>query len=263
MLEIIGYILAVLIGVSLGLIGSGGSILGVPILVYFFAISPQTATTHSLFIVGITSAIASYKHHRLGNLKFKPAIAFGIPSLLTLLLTRRYLLPEIPEIIFQVNDFTLDKQTFIIVFFAMLMVFASFSMIKKQKVKEAQEASIITLVLMGVLVGLIIGILGAGGGFLIIPALVIFGKLEMKYAIATSLFIITINSLLGFAGDLINKVSINYYILITVSVSAIIGMFAGLYLSKKINGKKLKPAFGWFVLTMGIFIIIKEIFFKS
>lgn len=263
MTEIIGYILSVGIGISLGLIGSGGSILGVPILVYFFAVSPQIATTHSLFIVGITSAIASYKHHRLGNLRMKPALYFGIPSLIILLLTRKYILPAIPGTLIQTNSFTLDKQTFILVFFAALMIFASISMIKKQRVKPVHEASVSTLIIMGILVGLVIGILGAGGGFLIIPALVLFGKLEMKFAIATSLFIITSNSLIGFIGDVINKVEINYYILVTVSATAIIGMFLGLYLSKKVDGKKLKPAFGWFVLIMGIFIITKELFIKS
>lgn len=261
MLEIIGYTLSILIGISLGLIGSGGSILGVPILVYFFAISPEIATTHSLFIVGITSAIASYKHHRLGNLRLKPAISFGISSLFVLLLTRKYILPAIPEIIFRSGSFVLDKQTFIIVFFAVLMIFASFSMVKKQRVQPGKQASAFTLAFMGILVGLVIGILGAGGGFLIIPALVIFGRLDMKNAVATSLFIITVNSLIGFTGDLINKVQINYFILVTVSASAILGMFLGLYWSKKADGKKLKPAFGWFVLIMGIFIIVKELFF--
>ena len=263
MTEIIGYILSVGIGISLGLIGSGGSILGVPILVYFFAVSPEIATTHSLFIVGITSAIASYKHHKQGNLRIKPALYFGLPSLITLLLTRKYILPGIPSTLIQTNNFTLDKQTFILVFFAMLMIFASISMIKKQRAKPFQEASVSILIVMGILVGLVIGILGAGGGFLIVPALVLFGKLDMKYAIATSLFVITSNSLLGFVGDLINKVQINYYILVTVSSSAIIGMFIGMYLSKKIDGKKLKPGFGWFILIMGIFIITKEIFFKN
>ncbi len=264
MIEIIGYILSIGIGISLGLIGSGGSILGVPILVYFFAVSPQIATTHSLFIVGITSAVASYKHHRLGNLRIKPALYFGLPSLVVLLLTRKYILPAIPDTILKTTGFLLDKQTFILLFFAALMIFASLSMIKRQKkIEVVTEASLSTLVFMGIAVGLIIGILGAGGGFLIIPVLVLFGKLDMKYAIATSLFIITSNSLIGFIGDLINKVEINYYILTTVSASAITGMFIGLFLSKKINGKKLKPAFGWFILIMGIFIILKETIFKS
>ena len=259
-MEILGYILSLLIGVSLGLIGSGGSILAVPILVYFFGVTPENATTHSLFIVGITSVIASYKHHRLGNLKIKEAVVFGIPSVIVLLLTRKFLLPAIPEIVFQTDAFTFSKHTLIMMVFSVLMIIAALSMVQKKSVPKTGSASSLRLIFIGLAVGLVTGFLGAGGGFLIVPALLFYARLNLKNAIATSVFIITVNSLIGFLGDLINKVQFDKMLLAEVSTMAIAGMFAGLALSKKIDGKKLKPVFGWFVLTMGVFIILKEVF---
>lgn len=261
-MEILGYILSLLIGVSLGLIGSGGSILAVPILVYLFGITPEHATTHSLFIVGITSVIASYKNHRLGNLKIKEALVFAIPSLIILLLTRKFILPAIPEQILSIHNFVLTKHTLIMIVFSILMILAATSMIKKQNVPAGEIVSNTKLAFIGIIVGLVTGFLGAGGGFLIVPTLLFYGRLELKYAIATSLFIITINSLIGFLGDVMNGVYFDKILLLKVSSIAIAGMFAGIAIAKKIDGKKLKPLFGWFILTMGIFIIVKELFFN-
>ena len=252
--------LSLLIGISLGLIGSGGSILAVPILVYLFGVTPENATTHSLFIVGITSIIASYKHHRLGNLRLKEALTFAVPSLMVLLTTRKYLLPAIPEIIFTTCGFTINKHTLIMVVFSILMIGAALSMIQKHHDPKIGLASGSRLIFIGSAVGLVTGFLGAGGGFLIVPALLFYGRLELKYAIATSLFIITMNSLIGFLGDVINGVQFDKILLAKISVCAIMGMFMGTAISKKIDGKKLKPLFGWTVLSMGIFIIVKELF---
>lgn len=249
-----------LIGVSLGLIGSGGSILAVPILVYLFGVTPENATTHSLFIVGITSVIASYNHHQQGNLKLRTAFVFALPSLIVLLLTRKYILPAIPENIAQIGNFVLTKHIFLMTIFSVLMMAAAVSMIRKRPTTASGAVSGIKLGAIGIVVGLITGLLGAGGGFLIVPALLFYAKLDLKFAIATSLFIITMNSLIGFTGDLLNHVHFDKMLLAKVSSMAIVGMFAGLAISKKINGKKLKPLFGWAILTLGVFIIIKEIF---
>lgn len=259
-LEILGYILSLLIGISLGLIGSGGSILGVPILVYLFGVTPESATTHSLFIVGITSIIASYKHHRLGNLKMKEAFAFALPSVIVLLLTRKFLLPAIPEIVFSSGDFVFNKHRLLMIVFSVLMILAAFSMIRRKNEPKKGEPSYARLFFMGIFLGFVTGFLGAGGGFLIVPTLLFYGRLELKYAIATSVFIITTNSLIGFAGDLINGVQFDKMLLLKVSSIAIVGMFLGFAMTKKIDGKRLKPIFGWFVLVMGVFIIVKEIF---
>ena len=145
--------------------------------------------------------------------------------------------------------------------FAFLMIAASISMIKKSTPKEiVKRDDHFRIAIIGLLVGFITGFLGAGGGFLIIPALLFFANLPIKQAIGTSLLIIFINSLIGFGGDVLNGIDINYKLLFTISAIALIGMFIGTYLSKKIDGAKLKPAFGWFVLVMGIYIIIKEFF---
>lgn len=262
-MEIIGYLASIIIGLSLGLIGGGGSILAVPILVYLFKVHPEQATSYSLFIVGITSMIGSYSHYKLGNLKIKSALVFAIPSILSLLFVRKILLHLIPDTLFSINDFDVTKNLLIMVVFAFLMIATSVSMIKKsKKIKEAVEINFKMLAIIGFLVGLIIGFLGAGGGFLIIPALLFFANLPIKQAVGTSLFIIFINSLIGFGGDLLGGTELDYRLLLIISMMAIIGLFIGTQLSKKIDGAKLKPAFGWFVLIMGIYIIAKEILFK-
>lgn len=260
---ILGYLFSVLIGISIGLIGAGGSILAVPILVYLFSINPSLATSYSLFIVGITSMLGAFRHYQLGNLKFKLALSFAIPSVISLLVVRKYILPQIPEHILDIGNFHLSKSVLLMLVFAALMVMASLSMIRKSKdTRLIAEQNFTKLVFIGFFVGMVTGFLGAGGGFLIIPALVLFAGLPMKQAVGTSLLIIFINSLIGFSGDLINGVELDFVFLLSVSAIAIAGMLIGVQLSKKITGEKLKPGFGWFVLFMGIYIIAKELLFK-
>jgi uncharacterized protein len=262
-MDYIGYLAASLIGISLGLIGGGGSILTVPILVYLFAVKPEQATSYSLFIVGITALFGAIRHYKMGNLQIKSGLYFAISSILSLLFIRKIVLPKIPTTLFIVGNFEITKNILIMVVFALLMVAASASMIIKTKENNnPTDTNYLHLSIIGFLVGLVTGFLGAGGGFLIIPALIFFAGLPMKKAVGTSLLIIFINSLIGFGGDVLNGVILNYQLLVPLSAIAIIGMFIGTALSKKIDGAKLKPAFGWFVLVMGIYIIAKEIFFK-
>jgi hypothetical protein len=262
-MEYLGYFASILIGITLGLIGGGGSILTIPILVYLFQVNPKLATTYSLFIVGFTASIGTISHYRLGNIKLKSAVLFAIPSLITILIVRKIILPLVPEIIFSSNYFILTKDIFIMAFFAILMIAASYSMIKKSKdVAISSLTNPWKVIIIGALVGVITGFLGAGGGFLIIPALLFFTKITMKQAVGTSLLIIAFNSLFGFLGDIVNGVLIDYYFLITIAAFASIGIFIGTLLSKKIDGAKLKPAFGWFILVMGIYIITNELYLK-
>ena len=257
-MEIIGYLASILIGISLGLIGGGGSILTIPILVYIFHVNPKLATTYSLFIVGFTAAIGSFKHYQLGNLKFQSAIPFAIPSLISIIVVRKFLMPIIPETIFSLGTFSLTKDVLIMLLFSVLMIAASYSMINSKKdITQEVEPHVVKVAFIGALVGIVTGFLGAGGGFLIIPALIFFTGLTMKEAIGTSLLIIAFNSLFGFLGDVINGVNIDYLFLLSIAFFALIGIFIGTFLSKKIEGSKLKPAFGWFVLVMGVYIIIK------
>ena len=261
-----GYFSSILIGISLGLIGGGGSILTVPVLVYLFSVDAVAATAYSLFIVGMTSAVGSVSYFRNGLVNVKTAVVFGIPSIISVFLTRAYLVPAIPKHVFSVGDFVMTKSLLMLLLFAVLMIAASYSMIKKDKTTNAETAApqvfnYPLILLEGAIVGLLTGLVGAGGGFLIIPALVLLSKLPMKEAIGTSLVIIAAKSLIGFFGESSETV-INWALIGTVTSLAIVGIFIGMALSKKIDGAKLKPAFGWFVLVMGVYIIVKETVFK-
>ncbi len=260
-MEIIGYVASVLIGISLGLIGGGGSILTVPVLVYLFAVEPAAATFYSLFVVGTTSGVGSLSYFRRKEISLKTAAVFGLPSIIAVYLARHYLVAAIPDILFTIGDFTLTKNGLLMLLFAVLMVAASYSMIRKRVVEERgadDSLNIGLLVLQGLFVGTVTGLIGAGGGFLIIPALVNFVRLPMKTAVGTSLLIITVNSLSGFFLNL-GETEVNWSLLLAVTGIAIIGIVIGSFLASKINGAKLKPAFGWFVLAMGVYILLRQL----
>ena len=263
-MEIIGYTAAILIGISLGLIGGGGSILTVPVLVYLFGIDAFLATEYSLFVVGISSLVGSMSYFKKGLVNFKMALIFGIPSVISIFLTRTYLLPLIPQEVFRIQGFNVTRNIFLLLVFAGLMILASYKMIKKDSSKEPLESipnnnNAFLAAGQGSVVGVLTGLVGAGGGFMIIPALVNLLKIPMKIAIGTSLVIISLNSLIGFFSS-VNHMKIEWKLLISITAIAIAGIIIGSQLSRKIDGKKLKPAFGWFILIMGIYIITKEIF---
>lgn len=280
-MEILSFIAALVIGLSLGLIGGGGSILTVPVLVYMIGLNPVISTAYSLFIVGLTSLVGSYKFYKKGMVSLKTAFIFGLPSIVAVYLTRRYLVPAIPDTIITIGDFVVTKGIMLMLLFGGLMVFAALSMIRKRYPEETLVENADTTVNLkqepealervkpkfnyagilaeGLVVGVFTGMVGAGGGFLVIPALVLFSKLDMKMAVGTSLLIIAAKSLLGFVGDIYNY-EIDWLFLATFSAFSIVGIFGGSYLSSKIQSDKLRSSFGWFVLLMGIYVIAKEIF---
>jgi len=263
LLPILGFTGALLMGVTLGLIGGGGSILTVPILVYLFAVDTVLATAYSLFIVGLTSLIGSFSHMRMSNVDWRTAVVFGIPSIGAVYLTRLIIIPAIPSELFTVGDFTVTKSMGLLLLFALLMLAASYSMIRKGKPKAYQTEEEVKynyplILLEGSVVGVITGLVGAGGGFLIIPVLVLLAGLPMKRAVGTSLVIIAAKSLIGFTGDLGGSLAINWNFLLLFSTFAALGILLGSALSKRVSNEKLKPAFGWFILVMGIFIIVRE-----
>lgn len=266
-MEIIGYLASILIGVSLGLIGGGGSILTVPVLVYLFHVEPVLATAYSLFIVGASSLVGAWPKYKQGFVNLKTAIIFGIPSIIAVFATRKFLLPAIPAELGTIAGFEITKSLIMMLLFAILMVAASFSMIRSKSInlevkEEAQKFNYPMILLEGALVGMLTGLVGAGGGFLIIPALVMLSKLPMKQAVGTSLLIIAAKSLIGFTGDLGNK-TMDWTLLLSVTALAIAGIFIGDKLSKSIDGNKLKKGFGWFVLIMGLYIITQQLFFTA
>lgn len=261
-MEVVGYLASILIGVALGLIGGGGSILTVPVLVYLLSVEPVLATAYSLFIVGTTSVVGSVSYFQKGLVNVRTALVFGVPSIVAVFLTRAFIVPAIPAELFSMGQLVITKPIFVMLIFAILMIFASYSMIKKDKKTEKQGSqqqvfNYPLILLEGAIVGVLTGLVGAGGGFLIIPALVILSKLPMKEAVGTSLVIIAAKSLIGFLGEG-GETAMDWTLLLGVTAFAILGIFIGIAMSKKIDGKKLKPAFGWFVLVMGIYIIIKE-----
>jgi uncharacterized membrane protein YfcA len=259
---VIGFAAAILIGVSLGLIGGGGSILTVPVLVYILGIDPVLATAYSLFVVGSTSLVGAGTYMKKGLVNYKTALVFAIPSFIAVFLTRKFLVPALPDPLFSVGEALITKNIGIMVFFAIIMLAASYSMIRGNKKKEEAEEEVKfnfpMIALEGSIVGVITGIVGAGGGFLIIPALVLLAKLPMKMAVGTSLLIIAAKSLIGFLGDLSTQ-TIDWQMLLIFTSLSIVGIFIGSALSKRINEKILKTGFGWFVLAMGIYIITKEL----
>ncbi|MDZ4795332.1 MAG: sulfite exporter TauE/SafE family protein [Bacteroidota bacterium] len=265
-MEIIGYIASILIGVSLGMVGSGGSILTVPVLVYLMGVNPLLATTSSLFIVGVTSLVGGIRAYTKRQVDFKAVTEFGIPSILSIFITRHYLLPALPDTFFNIGSLVVSKELLLMVIFAILMLAASITMIHSQApiVKTAGDEKVrhdkvLPLMLLGFCIGVVTGLLGAGGGFLIIPTLVLFLKLPMKTAVGTSLLIIAINSLFGFLFSL-KQFEFNWTILISFTLLSIVGIFIGSKLADKVSGGSLKKGFGWFVLIMGVYIIIKELF---
>ncbi|CAM3801021.1 sulfite exporter TauE/SafE family protein [Mucilaginibacter galii] len=261
-MELIGYSASVLIGLSLGLIGGGGSILTVPILVYLFGMDALVAGSYSLFIVGITSLTGTFSHYRKGNVDLTITLIFGLPSLIAVFIMRKWVMPAIPQHLFHVGSFELSKPVLLMLTFGALMLTASYSMIKgrpEQFHTQKKEPGYAKLILQSLLVGLITGFVGVGGGFLIIPSLVFLAGLSMKKAVGTSLSIMTISSLSGFLGDLTRQSGLNYHFLSKFSAFAIAGILVGTYLSRYLANEKLKPAFGWFVLGMGTFILITTI----
>lgn len=258
-METIGFLLGILIGISLGLIGGGGSILTIPVLVYIMGISPSNSTTYSLFIVGISTLIGSIKGIKDKMLDYRIAFYYGVPSIVSIFIMRKYIMPILPNILFSVTDFSITKDLAIMLVFAILMVVASFSMIKKEIPNQGLETKINAkeIILKGILVGVLTGFVGVGGGFLIIPTLLFSANMPMRKAVITSLLIITFNSLIGFAGSL-NSEPIDWEFLLEFTSFAVVGILIGMYFSQKISNEKLKPIFGWFILIMGIYILVKE-----
>jgi uncharacterized membrane protein YfcA len=264
---VISYFLALLVGVTLGAVGSGGSILTLPILVYLVGLDPKIATGYSLFIVGVTACIGTVRNLYLGRIKYFAALVFGIPSVIAVFFARSYIVPRIPDSMFSIGSFVVTRSLFLMLLFAVFMIFASISMIRSdRKITNETDGPLKfnypLILILGLVVGTLIGMVGAGGGFLYVPALVILSKMNMKMAIGTSLFIISMNSMIGFLGELKFGLSIDWLFLLIFTSLSSIGIFIGMLFADKINPSKLKKGFGWFILVMGIYILITELFTK-
>lgn len=265
-LSIVGYFASILMGVALGLTGGGGSILTVPILSYLFFVDALQATTYSLGIVGLVALWGAWGAYRSRELHLSRAIVFGIPGIIGVIISRRILLPSLPsEISF--FSLTVSQNSIILLLFAFLMLAASYSMIQSARKSEdlakkqiiEKNISLFSMFVSGLSVGLVSGFVGAGGGFLIVPALVRFGHLDIKQAVGTSLFVITLQSIIGVLSDFSLLSKLNFGLFLSIVLLALIGMTVGSKVRHKLSQKKLKMGFGIFVLVMAIFILFKEI----
>ena len=260
---LIAYLLALTVGIILGLLGSGGSILTVPILVYIIGINPFSATAYSLFIVGVSALVGAHRFFKNGEINYKITLYFAIPSLLGVFVARKWILPNLSESLHFYHLFSIQKDKFILVFFALVMLFAALSMLFSWKLNfrsdNERENNFILIALDGIVIGLVSGFVGAGGGFLIIPALLVLTNISMKEAVGTSLLVIAIKSILGFTAELNNVIDWN--LLLTFTAFSTIGIFIGSYFSMLLNGRVLKKSFGIFVLLISKVILAKEIFF--
>jgi uncharacterized membrane protein YfcA len=270
-MEFLAYAIAIIIGISLGLVGGGGSILTVPVLVYLLSVDALLATTYSLFIVGVTSLVGGANAYNKKLIDFRAVALFGIPSILAIFVARHFILPAIPEYIVTIGNVVVTKDVLLMLVFALLMFGAAFTMIRNDGTSAADQNFMhsplhheghdepnLFLILPGLLIGLVTGMLGAGGGFLIIPTLVLIIKLPMKIAVGTSLLIVAINSIFGFVFSL-SQHRLDWKLLLTFTTLAIAGIIIGSKLSDRIPGNTLKKGFGWFIMLMAVYILMKEL----
>jgi uncharacterized membrane protein YfcA len=264
--QTLGYVGAFFTGLVLGILGGGGAMLSVPVLVYLFHLEASVATGYSLFLIGVTAFSGTFQNIRKDLVDYKVALYYGLPSIVSVYVVRRFLIHWLPDVIFTVGSYSVDKDHFILTFLSVVMFGAAYKMITDNPAgntdNEAHPVNYFKLALYAVFIGTFLGIVGAGGGFLITPALVYFANLPIKKAIGTSLLLVSVNSFIGFAGDLGANPHFDWPFLFTFSGFSIAGVLAGSYFSRFINGSKLKKTFGWFILVMAVYIVVRETFLK-
>ncbi|WP_433345527.1 sulfite exporter TauE/SafE family protein [Microtetraspora malaysiensis] len=239
---------AVVVGLTLGLFGGGGSILTVPMLVYVAGVPAKTAIAMSLFVVGVTSAVSAIGHARAGRIRWKTGLIFGAAGM-----AGAYggglLGPHLPEALLMAA-------------FALMMAATAIAMIRGRKTPSHDTARtdlpIAHVIVEGVVVGVVTGLVGAGGGFLVVPTLVLLGGLPMSVAVGTSLIVIAMKSFAGLAGYM-QSVPIDWPIALYVTAAAVVGGLIGGQLAGRIQADRLRKAFGWFVLVMGVFVLSRQV----
>ncbi|MET8833256.1 sulfite exporter TauE/SafE family protein [Micromonospora sp. NPDC004540] len=240
--------LAVLIGVSLGLLGGGGSILAVPLLVYVADLPAKEAIATSLLVVGATSAVGVLPHARAGRVRWRTGLIFGLAGM-----TGAYAGGRLAEFV---------PAAVLLTGFAVMMLATAIAMIRGRRATEGRpvphELPVFRVILDGIVVGLVTGLVGAGGGFLVVPALALLGGLPMPVAVGTSLVVIAMKSFAGLAGYL-SSVTINWGLALAVTAAAIVGSVLGGRLAGKIPADVLRRSFGWFVVVMGIFVLAQQL----
>ncbi len=263
-MEVLGFTISVLMGVSLGLLGGGGSIFAVPVLVYIFGIDAIHSSIYSNFMVGITAGIGFYGYYLRNLICFKSALGFLLPALTSIFFFKEYLIPYLPDTIQVLNIYSVSKSSLILIITGLLMLIASIWMLDKDENKgidHSNEVEPVYLNLSGIVIGGLTAFIGIGGGFLIVPALLVYGKLPMKKAIGTALLIILFKSFTGFSIDVIQN-QFDWTFLLKFSAFGVVGMLAGIYLSGLVSNEKLKKGFAYLILGVGSLVLIKELFIQ-
>tara|TARA_B110000003_G_scaffold54069_1_gene53932 strand:- start:695 stop:1489 length:795 start_codon:yes stop_codon:yes gene_type:complete len=260
-IELLGYFSALFIGVVVGIFGGGGSILAVPVFVYLFHLNPILATSYSLFVVGFSAAVGTLINIKKKLINYMTAFIFSLPALFSVFLVRLYFISVIPEVIFDTGSIFITKKMALMLLFSVVILLSSVSMLKKNEPVIAQKLnntnySLLTFIGLGV--GILTGLIGAGGGFIIVPALVLFANLKIKNAVATSMVIITVNALFGFCSD-ISQINIDWFFLIIITFISILGIILGSYLSNFVNEQSLKKNFARFIFLIALVIIYNEL----
>lgn len=263
--SLVGYAAALLIGALLGVVGGGGAILTLPVLVYAYAIGPGVATMYSLFVVGTTSAIGAARYARDGLIDYGAALRFALPAFVAIHLVRNVLVPRIPDTIALPGEMSILKDTIVVGVLVVAMVMSAYGMLRrKPALAQSSEGPPETRrraarsMARGFGVGLLTGFVGAGGGFLLVPALALVEKLPMKRAVATSLFVIAANSLFGFLIDIISGKTVAWPMLLTFTGLASLGILVGIRFARRLSENRVRTFFGWFLVLVAGLVTLME-----
>ncbi len=242
-------------GATFGLIGAGGSILSVPILIYIINLSPIIATSYSFYIVGLVALLGAIGYFRKKLISVVDVWYFSIPSTFGVIFSRYYILPSIPNIIFGI-----DKNALITIMFSLLMIISGIMTLRKLENQSnlKKEKSLLLNSVYALIIGSIVGVLGAGGGFLIIPALYNLLKVDIKKSIGTSLAIVSLNCFIAVIVDFTSGNVTNGETIIPIMIFSIFGMLMGLKLESRVKTKNIKTIFAVFTMIIGIIILIKQ-----
>jgi uncharacterized protein len=259
-MELVGYLALIGIGVVLSLMGGGGSLLSVPILVYLFSLDIVTASSYSLFIVGTTSLLGAWLKQKEQRVDLRSGMMFSASSVVAIFLARKWILPWIPEELLSLNSILITKRALILTIFALLAITSSLIILLRPTWHSVDQGKqrLKFLLPVGFTTGMLVGLVGVGGGFLILPSLIIFARLPFKIAVGTTLLVIGFNSLLGFLGDVMNY-PIHWLFLLIITGLATLGMWLGNVCGEKIPVNYLRVTFGWIMLIVAIGIIVKEV----
>jgi len=261
MMDIFGYIAMLLVGLLLGSIGSGGSMFSVPILVYLFALDIETASAYSLFVVGTTSLTGAALKHKERLVSLSAGLLFGLPSVIATFIARRWILGLLPEQIGSTATVLIRKEDLLLVLFSVLMIGSGLAVLRRRvsALVPGESRRVFHLIVSGLVVGMIAGLAGAGGGFLILPALLFFARLPFPLAVGTTLMVIACNCLLGFCGDVFNQ-SIDWTFLVSVTALALAGLIVGLRSGGTVVGRfASREVFAWLTTGLGVIILVGQI----